>query len=410
MTRAVHIPTGKALLKPRPAAVNHAVHMSPGNARCWGVAVGRARGGGLAPGCSRRNSPLALAIIAIAAAGCDDLQGFTGEPPPLATIRAQLTGDFADVAVPGDPPPTLRGALVWGAQWLTEPLCIVPIADADAAAVVAAGCRDPFGFVPARIAAEAPLGDDGAVALTLDELPGADVLVGSLTGRVGYASLVVYDDRDRDGVLTLLDESFRRDMTTDRIYAASFVSMTEPDTRIAFREGSFDRSAAFYPRSGCGDPPTGFALLSAGGFTAAEAFAAQARGELPAEDPATCRESAVIDDAAPIELALRPPAELAELACREHRFDSSVYYDEPIAEISGPPPGRRACVPIPDFGTGATAGLLQLVVAQPADAPCRLLRHFILRGCHNNPLCASPDWDHSAAPPAWWPCPVPPTP
>jgi hypothetical protein len=362
----------------------------------------------------------AACLAAALTAGCGDLSGFGGSVPPLATVRVQTTGDFAGVQVPGPGAPALRVALVWGAQWLTEPLCVLPPDSPSAAAALAAGCRDPFGFVPDRVAADAPLAPDGTAAIDLFDLPAADVMVGDVTARVAYGSLVVYDDRDGDGTLTLgrparlggRDDGPPTDdgqATLDRVYGASFVSMTEPDTRLAFREGGFNRAAAFYPRSGCGDPPPSFSLVSAGGFTADTAIAAQLRGELPPEDPAACREqatSATSATSATVPVAFRPPAELRELACQERASDSSVRYREPPADPPDLTDRTIACARIPDFGSGKAAGMIQVVISDRADDSCVGLGHYVLRGCRNDPLCELPAWDITATPPSWWPCPA----
>ena len=350
----------------------------------------------------------------VLATGCGDLTGFGGAVPPLATVRTQVTGDFARVAPPGSPAPKLTAALVWGAQWLTEPLCIASPDDASVAAVIAAGCRDPFGFVPDRVAASAPLAADGTAELDLFDLPGADVMVGSLTARVAYASIVVYDDRDGDGTLTFGRPSrlAGRDMgppqdsgaqTRDLVYAASFATMTARDTRLAYREGGFDQTAAFYPRSGCGDPPAGFSIVSAGGFSADAAVAATLARQLPKEDPATCTEQPIDT---PVTLAYRPPAELRELACVERVDDSSIRYREPPADMPDITGRTVACAKLPDLGSGSPAGVTQLVISGRSDASCVGLTHYILRGCRNNPTCNLPTWDITATPPSWWPCPV----
>ncbi|TMQ15185.1 MAG: hypothetical protein E6J90_25800 [Deltaproteobacteria bacterium] len=350
----------------------------------------------------------------LAAAGCGDVSGFGGAVPPLATIRVQTAGDFASVQVPGAGAPKLRAALMWGAQWLPEPLCILPPDSADVAKALAAGCRDPFGFVPDRVAVNAPLAADGTTELDLFDLPAADVMVGSVTSRVAYASIVVYDDRDGNGTLTLgrPNRLGGRDMgppqdgdvsTLDRVYAASFVTMTAPDTRLAFREGSFDRAAAFYPRAGCGDPLPSFSIVSAGGFSAADAVAAQLRGELPEEDPASCREQST--DAA-VTVAFRSPAQLHELACQERVTDSSIRYREPPADPPDVTNRTSACAKVPDFGSGKASGMIQLAVSGRSDDSCVGLTHYVLRGCRNDALCELPAWDITATPPSWWPCPV----
>ena len=357
----------------------------------------------------------AVGTLVATQAACGDITGFGGSVPPLATVRVQVTGDFASAQAPKATEPTLRAALVWAAQWLTEPLCILPPDDTQVAALVAAGCRDPFGFVPDRVATNAPLASDGSATLELLDLPAADVMIGDVTARIAYASVVIYDDRDGNGTLTLgrparlagRDDEDRPDdagiSTTDLVYAASFVSMTEPDSRLAFREGAFNAAAAFYPRSGCGEPPPSFSIVSAGGFTAAAAIAAQLRGQLPPEDPATCSERPTD---APVDLAYRPPAELRDVACGVRRTDSSVRYREPPVDSPSLTDRTFACAKIPDFGSGKADGMIQLVVSSRSTDSCKGVTHYVLRGCRNDATCALPQWDITATPPSWWPCPV----
>jgi hypothetical protein len=193
--------------------------------------------------------------------------------------------------------------------------------------------------------------------------------------------------------------------TADLVYAASFASMTEPDTRLAFREGAFNTAAAFYPRAGCGDPLPSFSIVSAGGFTAQDAIAAQLRGELPQEDPATCREAS---PETPVSLVFRPPAELHELACEERTTDSTIRYREPPADSPDLTNRTVGCAKVPDFGTGKANGLTQLVISGRSDDSCVGLTHYVLRGCRNDALCELPQWDISLTPPTWWPpsCPA----
>jgi hypothetical protein len=352
-----------------------------------------------------------LAVAGAALAGCGELSGFGGAAPPLATIQIAVTGDLAAVQVPGDPPPRLRAAVVWAAQWLTEPLCILPPDDARAVAVITAGCRDPFGMVPDRVATNAPLAADGTATLELLALPAADVMVGDVTARVAYANLVVYDDRDGDATFTLsrpnrlagreLGPPETTAPIADLVYAASFVTMTAPDTRLAFREGAFVASA-FFPRAGCGDPPPGFSLISAGGFSYADAIAAQLRGELPRQPAGSCRETTT---EVPVTLRYRAPAELRQVACEEVRTDSSIRYREPPTDAPDFARRTSACVKVPDFGTGRAGGAVQLVVSGRSDDSCVGLTHYVLRGCRNDPLCVLPQWDITESPPGWWPCP-----
>jgi hypothetical protein len=356
---------------------------------------------------------LAACFVAFGA-GCGTLSGFGGDVPPLATVNVQVTGDFGAVKLPGADNPNLHVSLVWGAQWLTEALCILPPDDASVAALIAAGCRDPFSFVPDRVAADVPLEPDGPTQLVLFDLPAADVMVGDVTARVAYGSLVIYDDRNGNGTLDL-DRPHRLNGreegppepdyvgTTDITYGTSFVSMTEPDTRLAFREGGFNAAAAFYPRAGCGDPLPSFSIVSAGGFSVADAIAATMRGELPPEDPATCSE-ATPDTL--VAIALRKPAEIQEVRCEERRTDSSIRYREPPADPFDLTARTAACAKVADFGTGTANGAVQFVVSGRTDDACIGMTHYVLRGCRQDATCEIPDWDLTATPPTWWPCPV----
>ena len=355
----------------------------------------------------------ALLAVAATTCGCSNLQGLGGAVPPLASIQVEVTGDLAAVRPPDDPgTPDLHVALVWGDQWLVEPLCILPPESADAATVIAAGCRDPFGFVPARVDANVAVTIGEPATIDLFALPAADVLVGDLTARVGYGSLVIYDDRDGNGTLTLARPN-RPNSTTGGppvmdptptllpalVYGASFASMTAPDVRLAYREGVFVQTA-FYPRAGCGDPPPAYSVLAAGGFSASDAIAATLAGMLPQEDPASCTQAA--PDASTISIALAPPAGVSEVACTERNADSSVRYREPDTDMPDFTNRVSACVHVPTFG--APSDVIELVVSGRSDDACKGLTHYILKGCRESPDCGTPDWDHSTAPPLWWPC------
>jgi hypothetical protein len=355
-------------------------------------------------------------------AACGRLQGFGGDAPPLATFNVLFQGDLAPLrptGVTGEH--ALRVALVWGAQWLTEPFCVLPAESPGVAAVIDAGCRDPFGFVPTAVSVSVPIAIDVPATLTLSQLPAADVMVGDVTARVAYASLVVFDDRNDTGTLELARQ-FRGFMgdregppgifvpePPDIIYGASFVTMTAPDQRVAYREGAFDTRSAFYPRAGCDPPPPGFSVLAAGGFTAEAALAALLGGGLPPEDPATCAVSAPAETT--IAIAARAPAEVQEVGCEERRNDSSVRYREPPTSFTDAASRTWACAHLPTFDTTAAAGgagpasdLIQLVVSGRASDRCKLLTHYTLRGCFEDVNCAIPEWDFTANPPDWWPC------
>ena len=363
----------------------------------------------------------ALATSALTFVACGKLQGLGGQEPPLVTFQVTFNGDLAPLRPPGDAGErSLKVALVWGAQWLTEPFCVLPPESAAAAAVISAGCRDPFSFVPNRVDVSAPLTIGPPASLPLLELPSADLMVGDVTARVAYASLVVYDDRDGSGTLELSEphptpfgSEGRRggdgpsaDTTPDSadiIYGATFVTMTAPDRRVAYREGGFDATSAFYPRAGCAPPLDAFSIVGAGGFATSAGLAAAAMGRLPAEeDPTLCFESPVAGTV--VGVAAQAPAGVAEVGCDERTDDSSARYHEP-PDMAPDLTGRvMACAHLPSFDAGTQSGLIQLVVSGRATDRCKGLTHYTLRGCRDDVSCSAPDWDITASPPPWWPC------
>jgi hypothetical protein len=322
----------------------------------------------------------------------------------------------------GAGPPQLRAALVWGLQWLPEPFCVLQGAQPESpevAAVVAAGCRESFGFVPNRAAADIPITPGVPATFDLYTLPAADVMVGDITARIAYASVIVYDDRNGNGVLDFRHPQRQRrgggepindaGGAPDAVYGASFISMTQPDRRVAFLEGDFSalRSVAFYPRVGCADPPKSFSILSAGGFSAAAALTSGLAGTIPPEaDPSACA-TATLDDTIAIPIPPRAPAALSQLACTTNDEGGVTYYRQAPANPIDLTHSTWACASFPRIGTDAGAGssAQQLVIASPASAPCRSTRHYTLRGCNNDPFCASPIWPAPGTPvPSWWPC------
>jgi hypothetical protein len=342
---------------------------------------------------------VALAAIALAAsalAGCGDLQGLTPtDLPPLVTIHVRATGDLGAVRKPSDEPPRLRATVTWGQAALPDPSCLPPIENPDHAAVVAAGCNDLLAFKRGGfdIRTDFPVAADGTATIDLYSLP--DFLYGDRYSQIAYGSVVIYDDVNGNSYLDPF--GFQ-----DVVYGASFPSMAKPDTRIAFRHGEFDDRSAYYPRRGCEPPVEGYSVVSAGGFTLQDAIDAQARGELPAQDPAQCRQNPIDQE---LTVALRDPDELDEVGC----FSFAYYFSSPPQEMFPTTSEvRMACTSIPDRGTGRAHGRWQLLMTISAPRGlafgCRSIQHMVLRGCQDDPLCVVPDWDVPA--PDWWPCPA----
>lgn len=356
-----------------------------------------------------------LATAVLLGGACSDLEGLGVAASPLVTFEVLATGDLGPLRPAGvSSDASLRVALVWGAQWWTEPFCIASPESDSVAAVVAAGCRDPFGFVPASVSASVPVTLGTPASLSLLALPSTDLLVGTISSRVGYASLVLYDDRDGDGTLGLSESHptgrigrgpGQQDTSdsTDIVYGASLVTMTAPDQRVAFLQGTFDVTSAFYPRKGCPAPPEGFSVLSAGGFSSVAALAASAAKTLPSEDAATCA-IAQQPDPLTVSIAAAAPGDVAEVSCAEQTVDGSTQYQEPPTDQPDFSGRVTACAQLSSSGGGTASTLTQLVVSGRATDHCKGLSHYVLRGCFQNVSCDAPDWDLTGNPPGWWPC------
>ena len=394
-----------------------------------------------------------LPLLTLLAVGCQDkLLGLTDNAVPLVHIKVKVTGDLQQLRPPATlgETPHLRVALVWGAVYVPDPFCaiyqVLPL-DPSATAVAQAGCRDVFGFVPAQVGESVAVAADGSATLDLVNLPNAAVLVGEVTSRVGYASILVFDDRNDNGTLELhraaqrttgpgggpggggpggmaLPDSATPTVKGDFVYGASFISMTQPDQRIAYLEGTFDANNAlyglFYPRTGCADgPTTGFSILSAGGFPALLGLQALAGAGGDLEDPATCSVK-TLDST--VTIPLQATETVRDAACSGGGTSGVVRYAEPKSQPDWLQPW--ACVPVKyspcllgiaipgqdcsKFDAKARPALA--VAAAPGD--CKGNTHYVLKGCATDANCAAPQWDYTtpAKKPVWWPCDVGSTP
>jgi hypothetical protein len=357
----------------------------------------------------------ALAAAVFVVGGCSDLEGLGGSASALVTFDVLATGDLGPLRPAGiSSDVSLQVALVWGAQWWTEPFCLVSPESDAVSSVITAGCRDPFGFVPASVSASVPVTLGSSASLALFSLPSTDLLVGEISSRVGYASLVLYDDRDGDGTLGL-SKSHPTGLTgrgpgqqdtsdsADIVYGASFVTMTAADQRVAFLQGTFDATSAFYPRQGCAAPPDGFSVLSAGGFSSAAGLAASAAGTLPSEDPASCAIEQEPDSLL-VSIAAAAPSDVGEVSCAERTLDGTTQYQQPPTDEPDFSNRVTACAALPSLGGVTPPDLTQLVVSGRTTDHCKGLSHYVLRGCAQDVSCAAPDWDLTGSPPGWWPC------
>ena len=351
-------------------------------------------------------------------------RGLGGQVPPLATFQVEATGDLGPLRRRRHLRRLAAGRAGLGravaAPSRSASFRRTRPAPAGSRPVIAAGCRDPFGFVPTLVAASVPVTIGTPTTLPLFDPPPTDVLVGDVTSRVAYASLVFYDDRDGDRHARSVgvapdpfggdDGPDQQDMadSSDVVYGASFLTMTAPDQRVSFLEGAFNPMAAFYPRSGCArSARRGFRVLGAGGFSADAAFS-------PRPPRAPCRPRTILPNA-PTD---RPRRHAGDRSRRRRRRTSR---RSPAQSGRSTDRSRYRQPPTdaPDFTATATStlapsfrrstpairsNLIQLVVSGLPTDHCKGLTHYTLRGCREDVSCAVPDWDFTANPPAWWPC------
>ncbi len=119
----------------------------------------------------------------------------------------------------------------------------------------------------------------------------------------------------------------------------------------------------------------------------------------------SCLEMLPTDPGAVVKVDVPGPAGVREVGCSEVTVDSTIRYREPPADAPDFTGRMTACAHLPAFDAGDQSQLIQLVVSGRSTDRCMGLTHYTLRGCRENVSCPVPDWDFTATPPAWWPCP-----
>ena len=330
----------------------------------------------------------ALLLLCACGGGVHDL---SVSAPPLLVIQGRT--DLASLNRQ-NPDAGLVAALVWAGVPNIDPICLKYADDP----VVDAGCPDPYGMFYGAVETSAPVGADGSFTLALNTLPAAAVSIGDTETRIAYGSLIIAEDDNGDGELSLLGvggggggdgfgggNKFAAGGPFDTIVAATFYSLHASQDRLAFREGGFVENSNFYPAPGCADPPQGFSFMSAplyqasgGGTCSYEA--ASALVTVPALDAADAQA-----------LTCRPARQPVDLN-RANDLNSG---GDPNGPLGNLPPGSRASCLSHEL----------LAVASTDPFGCPHLQGFALKGCAQDPFCTHPDWDDTANPPGWWPCP-----
>ncbi len=279
----------------------------------------------------------------------------------------------------------LRAGILWLGVPVFVPYCFergrTPLdPDRTISEVAANACRDPFEVVPSFAGPSADIDlSTGKFEIPIAHLPDAAILVGTPAARVGYASLIVYDDQNDDGVLNFNnrcgrgpssdgDDMFR--FGNEPILASSFSRLTAAQTRITYVEGPFDADSFFYPHPDCEAlPPQGFSIWNVSDLL---------------HRPGTCSVQAIDEE---ISIATESATALNDLSCPQADRES----------FPRPPPER---LPGNNVLSECVRGY-GLVVSDPR-CTCTNLRIYSLRGCYSDDACSTPDWD--LKPPRDWPC------
>jgi len=406
-------------------------------------------------------SSLCIACAVFASACSDNgLVGLVDVATPLARVQVHITGDVTKLQPKGteSETPHLRAAIVWGDQpsqfdafCTTNQFGAPPgggpgqppgtppglPGEASATLVAAAGCRDVLGFIPGLVGPSIPLGGDVSSTIELMDLPTGEVLIGTPeTGRIAYASVVVFDDRNGNGTLDLRrpvvqgangeghgggggggggpgsegggpgsggDPGTAPAGKGDFVYGASLLTMAAPNTRVAFREGGFDpiTVAYFYPMFGCAPPPLGFSLIDVSTITPIEMAIAVAT-KLQTIPTLSCATHDLALHAADIPLQVTET--VRDVACKTIPLRYRRTTKKP--DLSLP----WVCLEqsVPQNGGATVKKYVEFVIANP-PTECKSVTHFLLKGCQQSALCDTPGWDDTGHPPEWWPCAITPS-
>ncbi|MBI4815973.1 MAG: hypothetical protein HY791_06945 [Deltaproteobacteria bacterium] len=315
---------------------------------------------------------------------CGSVDDLGAEAETLASLEVRLAGPPLTVR-------NLRVGVLWAASPIFVPFCHehgpTPLDPGrQVKGVAAAGCRDPFEFVPERLGPSVLLvPGETSVTISFERLPSPEVLVGPLESRIAYGSVVVFEDLDGNGDLDLRrgcglgsrgpDSPRERRRAQEPILASSFTTLTAPQDRLVYLEGQFDADSNFYPGpSNCLDRPRpGFSRWLVGGLL---------------DEGAECKTEPLAEG---MDLRVGDPSAFENLACTQSSRES----------FSRPPRSRLEDVLFECTDDGSIA------VAEP-ECDCPDVRVLSLRGCFDDAACSNPDWDLTNDVPEWWPCEVEP--
>ena len=356
---------------------------------------------------------LFVLISAISFSSCQQkIYGLDNQLTPLAELKLSvLQSDLEQLPI--ETRSRLRFGLVWlginiPSTWCAERLSSILLGEAFSSVEFAELtqlselCRNPLGVAPilagpsvALEDASSVISEDGLItqSIVFTALPPSEVLIGTPDARIAYASLVIFEDLNDNGILDIgqshppifwdeleprrnrNDDSVKESRfsfddydSADQLYSSSFNSLLDSHQRLVFREGRFNESY-FYPLGGC-TPPPGFSYLNVDGDF----------------QEASCTASPIDE---PIVLTLtKPSLSLQEAICAP----ADVWlFQPPINE--------------PDSHYQYTCLSPNELAASDPEQNCKNLSIIQLVDCPiNEPNCNDAEWDVRDQVPEWWPC------
>ncbi len=355
---------------------------------------------------------LSLCLILMSLLSCQQqtIHGLDDQLTPLAELKLSVNKSALE-SLSTETRSRLRFGLVWlsvniPSSWCADKLSSILLGEAFSSQELASLtqltqlCNNPLGVAPALAGPSVAIESESAVfaedlitnSIIFTALPPSEVLIGTPDARVAYASLVIFEDLNDNGVLDLgkafspvfwdergprdrddgPDEGSRRrfdeeENQADRLYSSSFTSLLDSHQRLVFREGQFTESY-FYPLGGC-VPPQGFSYL-------------QVTGDF---QEASCTASP-IDTPLLLKLA-EPSLTLQETICSPAEVWT---FEPPQSELSE----EYEYICISDTELAAT----------DPEQNCKNLSIIQLVDCPSNQPDCDAQWDVRDTPPAWWPC------
>ena len=315
------------------------------------------------------------AALTLSLMGCGGLLGKDSGGEPLVLLEGELAAAGQGVVVSGD---RLRATLVWQRYSDTTAQC-AELGELDCALEAS---NSPQFSVELE---DVPVGDGfpQVFRMPLYAPPAAEALNVLGKARLGLASVLAYDDRNANG---RLDPVAPEDVvSTDHVvgYQGKESEQELHLLYVVFRDGPLHPLyGALYP--GCPEPPQGYSVLR-------DRMLRIAGTNSYASDSCTLETGTVT---LPMHL---PSGGADDLACASSHGLNFLRLEPPPASAPDSATTTSRC-----WGSRRTI----LAVNQHPERICTA-PNMVFYALY---APAYGDWDLRSAPPAWWPCEVPPSP